>query len=131
MKEPARDLMNFLLANGEWIYYALLGAIALILAFSAFRAYKAREEFVYQTTEKPLSASEYFMWATSVDEELTEDDYFTYREQFSVGEPGEEEPTRFEYIVETYFPKLIKGCIFSLILMALVAAPYFVIRYLA
>lgn len=131
MKELARDLMNFLLANGEWVYFATLGAVVLILAFSVFRAHKVREDFVYETVDKPLSSLEYFLVTSSSGEETTDEDYFAYREGFTAGESEAEEPSRFEYVVETYFPKLIKGCVFSLILMALVAAPYLAINYLA
>jgi hypothetical protein len=140
MKDSLRDLMQFLLSNGELIYNATMGAIVLILILCALSAYRKRNKvFVAKVEkEKPLSSFQYFLEASSRGEEATNEDYFKYREEFESQHHNYEdedmqveELSQFERLVETYCPKLILGCIVSLVLMALVAAPYLIIENFA
>lgn len=131
MKEFARSAMNFLLSHGEEIYYAMLVAVVLILVASAVRAHKSRGDFSYEKKDKPLSSRKYFHAAYSDGEEVDDEDYLRYRNEFSAEGVDEDSLTRMEYLAEVYCPKLIKGCIISLILMALIAAPYLAIEFFA
>lgn len=131
MKEFARSAMNFLLAHGNEIYYALMLAVVLILLVSAVRAHQSRGDFSYEKKDKPLSSRRYFHAAYSGGEEVDDEDYLRYRNQFSAEEVDEDSFTRLEYLAEVYCPRLIKGCIVSLVLMALVASPYLVIEVFA
>jgi hypothetical protein len=129
MKEFARKVMEFLITHGGEIYYAMLFAVVLILVISAIRAHKARGNFSYMKAEKPVSSKEYFHAAFAANEYVDDEDYVNYRNQFNEVEVDEDTLTRWEYLAEVYCPKLIKGCIWSLALMAVVAAPYLVIEY--
>lgn len=129
MKEFARNAMNFLIAHGTEIYYAMLFAVVLILVISAVRAHKSRGEVEYAKKDKPVSSQEYFHAAFSANEYVDDEDYINYRNQFNAVEVDEDALTRWEHLAEVYCPKLIKGCVISLILMAVVAAPYLVIKF--
>lgn len=131
MKDFARSAMNFLIVHGGEIYYAMMVAVFLILVFSAIRAHKSRGNFSYMKAEKPLSSRKYFHAAYAEGEEADDEDYINYRNQFAPEEADEDALTRWEYLAEVYCPKLIKGCVISLILMVLVAAPYIVIKFFA
>lgn len=131
MKDFARNVMIFLTAHGIQIYYVMIVAVVCILVFSAVRAHKTRGSFSYMKAEKPVSSKEYFHAAFSANEYVDDEDYINYRDQFNAVEADEDALTRWEYLAEVYAPKLIKGCIISLILMVLVASPYLVIKFFA
>lgn len=142
MKESLRDLMSFLLGNGNLIYNITLAAIFLIMGLSLLSAYRNRNKVVVKKAprqkEKPMSSFKFFLHSSENGHSATNEDYFKYREEFeksqeeSNDEEEEEEPlTKWEFLAEAYCPKLIWGCVFSLVLMALVAVPYLVIRTFA
>lgn len=105
MKEFARSAMNFLLAHGSEIYYAMLLAVVVILVVSAVRAHKARGNFSYEKAQKPLSSRRYFQAAYAEGEEVEDEDYLKYRNQFSAEEVDEDSFTRWsilqKYIVQS------------------------------
>lgn len=129
MKEFVRKVVDFLIVHGGEIYYAMLFAVVLILVISAIRAHKNRFDVEYVKKDKPLSSRKYFHSAYSHGEEADNEDYLKYRAEFSPEETDEDSLSYMEYLAEVYCPKLIKGCIWSLALMAIVAAPYLVIEY--
>lgn len=130
MKDLARVVMNFLISYGDLIYVAVMLAIVLILVFSAVSAHKGRGALTYEKKQKPLSSKDFFHESFSRGGTSNDEDYLRYREDFVV-EEDEDSFTHMEYLVEVYGPKLIKGCAVSLVLMALVAAPYLVIANFA
>lgn len=127
-----RDIASWLMANGELVFHLTMTIATVIIITSGFIAHRKRTVFISSRPSKPMKAVDYFVMAAERGDELSDEDYFKYRESFiSDQEPNDDELSRVGYVVETYFPKLIIGFAAALLLMGLVAAPYFFIRYIA
>lgn len=122
MRESLKEAVFFLIINNAVIIYSAYALVAVIIAFSVFSAWRSRGVVTSPYDESVVEYSQGEDFVESIDgyetSQLEGDSY--YDEDYS-------ESSRFDEIIERFAPKLISGLIISLLILGLVALPYFII----
>lgn len=122
MRESLKEAVFFLISNNAVIIYSAYALVAVIIVFSVFSAWRSKGVVTSPYDDSVVESSQGEDFVESLDgyetSQLEDDSY--YDEDYS-------ESSRFDEVIERFAPKLISGLIISLLILGLVALPYFII----